>query len=282
MIGKAIESVLAQTYTNWELLIIDDGSTDNTKQVIEEYTDNRIRYVYQQNAERSAARNNGINNSIGQYICFIDSDDYYYPIHLSSFYDALSKDNFPVAFYFGHTAVDLDGKVEEPPYEPVAAKNNIEFFIFNTIGIPRSCIHIDILKKHQFNPAISIGEDTELWTRIAREYPVHCINKYTQAYTEHADRSVSDVNVKPLLASVVTLKHIFTNFSKQEISSAARAHSLGYAYFRLAQSYRKNYKYGKMVSALVNSTVNTPAFRPKEKIYMLIKGFQESLLGIKK
>ena len=85
MIGKAIESVLAQTYTNWELLIIDDGSTDNTKQVIETYTDNRIRYLYQQNAERSAARNNGIAHAQGQYICFIDSDDYYFANHLSTF-----------------------------------------------------------------------------------------------------------------------------------------------------------------------------------------------------
>jgi glycosyltransferase involved in cell wall biosynthesis len=281
MICKAIESVLAQKYTNWELLIVDDGSVDNTRQVVEAYRDSRINYIYQQNAERSAARNNGIAHAKGQYVCFIDSDDYYYPIHLASFYDAVSKDNFLVAFYFGHTAVDIDGKVEEPPYEPVAAKNNIEFFIFNTIGIPRSCIHIDILKKHQFNPSISIGEDTELWTRIAREYPIHCINKYTQAYTDHADRSVSDVNTKPLLSSIVTLKHIFTNFSKQEISAGARAHSLGYAYFRLAQSYRKNHKFGKMLGALVNSTINTPYFRPKEKVYMVVKGFQESVLGKK-
>lgn len=52
---KAIESVLAQTYTDWELIIVDDGSTDNTKEVISQYSDGRIIYIYQQNAERSAA-----------------------------------------------------------------------------------------------------------------------------------------------------------------------------------------------------------------------------------
>ena len=56
-IGKAIQSVLDQTYSNWELIIVDDGSTDNTKEVCLQYQDPRISYVYQDNAERSAARN---------------------------------------------------------------------------------------------------------------------------------------------------------------------------------------------------------------------------------
>ena len=73
---KAIESVLAQTYTEWELIIVDDGSTDNTKEVVSKYNDSRITYIYQKNAERSAARNNGILHANGNYICFMDSDGY--------------------------------------------------------------------------------------------------------------------------------------------------------------------------------------------------------------
>ena len=57
---KAIESVLAQTCTDWELIVVDDGSIDNTREVVAQYNDKRITYIYQQNAERSAARNNGI------------------------------------------------------------------------------------------------------------------------------------------------------------------------------------------------------------------------------
>ena len=64
LISMAIDSVIAQTFENWELIIVDDGSTDNTKELVDNYCsiDKRIRYIYQENAERSAARNNGIIN----------------------------------------------------------------------------------------------------------------------------------------------------------------------------------------------------------------------------
>src|SRR5687767_3103747 len=85
LIHTPIESVLRQTFSDWELIMVDDGSTDNTKQVIASYTDPRIRYIHQQDLERSAARNNGIAQAKGQYICFLDDDDYYFPEHLASF-----------------------------------------------------------------------------------------------------------------------------------------------------------------------------------------------------
>lgn len=75
-IGKTIESILQQTYTNFELLIIDDGSTDGTKVVIDSYKDDRIRYFFQSNhGGPSKARNKGIDNALGEYIFIFDSDD---------------------------------------------------------------------------------------------------------------------------------------------------------------------------------------------------------------
>ena len=73
MIHEAIKSVFNQTYKNWELIIVDDGSTDKTKEVIDKYIekDKRVRYLYQKNKERSAARNNGIKNAKGDCICFL-------------------------------------------------------------------------------------------------------------------------------------------------------------------------------------------------------------------
>ena len=83
-ITKAIESVINQTYKNWELIVIDDGSTDNTEEIIQKFIkkEKRITYYYQKNQERSAARNNGIKRAKGDYICFLDSDDLYYPTHI--------------------------------------------------------------------------------------------------------------------------------------------------------------------------------------------------------
>lgn len=76
-LGETLDSVMAQTYINWECLIIDDGSTDNTKEVAKKYCeiDKRFKYIYQTNLGLSAARNKGISEATGEYIQFLDSDD---------------------------------------------------------------------------------------------------------------------------------------------------------------------------------------------------------------
>ncbi|MEZ2226047.1 glycosyltransferase family 2 protein [Microcoleus sp.] len=74
-IVQAVESVISQTYTSWEIIIVDDGSTDDTRQVLQPYLD-RIRYVYQQNQGVAAARNCGIREAQGQFIAFLDQDDF--------------------------------------------------------------------------------------------------------------------------------------------------------------------------------------------------------------
>lgn len=76
-IGETLESVLAQTYQNWECAVVDDGSTDNTREVVESFTrrDSRISYLYQTNQRAGAARNNGMRNTTGEYLQYLDADD---------------------------------------------------------------------------------------------------------------------------------------------------------------------------------------------------------------
>ena len=76
-IAQTLDSVLAQTYPNWECIVVDDGSTDNTREVVERYTeaDPRIHYLWQENQRLAAARNTGIANSSGEYLQFLDADD---------------------------------------------------------------------------------------------------------------------------------------------------------------------------------------------------------------
>lgn len=76
-IAEALESVRAQSYENWECLVIDDGSTDDTREVVARCaeSDERIRYIYQRNQRQAVAKNNGLKNSVGQYIQFLDADD---------------------------------------------------------------------------------------------------------------------------------------------------------------------------------------------------------------
>src|SRR5262245_5671997 len=80
-IGAAIESVIAQTYADWELIVVDDGSTDNTAKVVRQVAarESRIKYLFQENCRLGKARNTAIQNSGGPLIAFLDSDDLWLP-----------------------------------------------------------------------------------------------------------------------------------------------------------------------------------------------------------
>ncbi|MGL4378530.1 MAG: glycosyltransferase family 2 protein, partial [Microcoleaceae cyanobacterium] len=82
-VGEAIESVFAQTYSNYEIIVIDDGSQDNTREVLEKYHD-RVNYVYQKNQGVSVARNHGIELAQGEFVAFLDADDYFFPDKLEA------------------------------------------------------------------------------------------------------------------------------------------------------------------------------------------------------
>lgn len=90
VIGRAIKSVLLQTYDNFEIIVVDDGSTDNTKDIVESFADDRISYVCQKNSGAPVARNTGLKIAKGKYIAFLDSDDEWLPTFLEA---ALQKFN---------------------------------------------------------------------------------------------------------------------------------------------------------------------------------------------
>ena len=103
LLKKAIGSIMTQTYNDWELIIVDDGSTDDTKAIVETFTQNdpRIKYLYQINSERSAARNNGINNAKGEYVCFLDSADYFSANRLKKMFLSISSTPKTALYYTG-------------------------------------------------------------------------------------------------------------------------------------------------------------------------------------
>lgn len=91
LLRETIDSILAQDYASFELLLVDDGSTDDTEQVVKSYMDTRIHYFKKQNEERGAARNFGLRRAKGQYALFFDSDDWMHANHLSTLYKVISE-----------------------------------------------------------------------------------------------------------------------------------------------------------------------------------------------
>ena len=234
-LSNAINSVINQTYCKWELIVVDDGSTDDTKDVIAKFIekDNRVRYLHQKNKERSAARNKGIEEAKGHWICFLDSDDIYHTNHLEEFKNLINQKDSKRGLYFSGLSY---GKYSEDFEEyDLTHKNNIEFIFLNTIGTPRACVHKSILLKHQFNEKIRISEDRELWSRILKNYPLFFHKKKTFIELEHSNRSI---NLESEKESLQTLKYILKTI---KIKRAIKKKILSNSIFNISKMYlRKN------------------------------------------
>jgi glycosyltransferase involved in cell wall biosynthesis len=193
MLGKALESVIGQTYSHWELIIVDDGSTDNTKEVVESYNDTRIRYFFQTNQERSAARNNGVEKAIGKYICFLDSDDYFLEDRLERIYHSIQELKEPSAFMFTGVSFDKNGSVTKRAEKHLSDfHNKYDFFMFSHVHCQQTIISKEILLQNKFNIHFNITEDTELWMRIISSHDFIFIeDQQTVVVADHEDRSVN-------------------------------------------------------------------------------------------
>lgn len=134
-IEETIDSVIAQTYKNWEMLIVDDGSRDDSAQIVTKYCEQeeRIKLISQENAGSAAARNNGIRNAQGQYIALLDADDLWHPQFLEKQINFMKKKG-AVCVYCSYDRIDEKSKkILRPTYaKPVITKNDMK--VMNYIG----------------------------------------------------------------------------------------------------------------------------------------------------
>lgn len=179
---KAIESVLNQKFKNYEIIVIDDGSQDSTKNVIKHYQ-KYIQYVYyQENHGVSYARNIGIKKAQGKYIAFLDADDLWLSDKLKIQIECFEK--YPEIGLVFSDVIVLDENKEEKKYKIRNFKKNIESLIQNnfittsSVMIKKECFE----KVGMFNTNFFIAEDYDLWLRIIQHYSVYhvsqCLVKY--------------------------------------------------------------------------------------------------------
>lgn len=181
-IKECIESVLNQTYKNFEIVIVDDGSQDNSIRIARQYLDSRIRIVSQPNRGLAAARNTGINASRGMFIALLDSDDFWHPKKLQEHFHHFSNDRTIGVSYSASLFVDEDsyllGIGQFPKTNNVKAE---DIFCRNPIGngsapvIRKSLLQKvgkqveteDGIRMHYFDETMRQSEDVEFWLRIA-------------------------------------------------------------------------------------------------------------------
>jgi glycosyltransferase involved in cell wall biosynthesis len=274
MLSKALDSVCNQSFTDWECIVVDDGSTDNTKELLRQWADkdNRFRYIYQENAERSAARNNGINNAKGEYICFLDSDDEYLDSHLSVFYSFIKKNNSPKALLFTNY-IELKNNEKNKIEIPKLCEPIIQYLLFHAIIPARVCVHNEILKKIKFDEDIVIAEDAVLWMKIANEFPVFQIEEATVEYNLHEENSINLKN-DAALKRFKGLKVFFHRYScfKSKISKSQVNRVFSDTCFDIAKHYIYHDKKSKAMMFILKSMYYKPIhFQNKHKIYCLLK-----------
>ncbi|MEI7497655.1 MAG: glycosyltransferase [Candidatus Falkowbacteria bacterium] len=194
ILPNAIKSVIAQTYSDWELIIVDDGSTDNTREIVNGFlTDSRISFVNQENFGPIVARNNGVKMAKGNWLAFLDSDDIWLSEKLSKQITLAQTFAYPVMIIGNYVYIDELGQKQgeffsqktTPHSGRVLAQLLRDNFILTSSVL--------VLKKYfekvggfdeQLN--LTIGEDYELWLRLAGELEIYYVNEPVALYRIHA------------------------------------------------------------------------------------------------
>ncbi|MBK9150508.1 MAG: glycosyltransferase family 2 protein [Saprospiraceae bacterium] len=177
IIHRPVKSILAQTFTDWELIVVDDGSTDNTQEIVMSYNDPRIRYVWQENQERSAARNHGIRLAQGEWICFQDSDDEYLAEHLEVLYEGIKSNPAYKVIRTGLRIITSEGKEK---YSPVAKEHKYDTYpvqCFTSAAFEKS-----VFRDCKFDNYLHIGEDAHFFFRVYESFDILVIPGFTVIY----------------------------------------------------------------------------------------------------
>jgi glycosyltransferase involved in cell wall biosynthesis len=186
-VAEAIESVLAQTYADIELIVVDDGSTDGSLTVVRGYGD-KVRCLTQANQGPSAARNHGIFSATGEYVAFLDADDYWEPRFVEVMVAALRQSNATLA-YCGWQNVYMEGS-SPPPFIPPEYENqnkritllsNASLWPIHAMLTPRDAL-LDI---GAFDVNLPACEDYDLWLKLTFTKPIVRVPEVFAYYRHH-------------------------------------------------------------------------------------------------
>ncbi len=194
----ALDSILAQTFTDWETIIVNDGSTDNTKSVMEEYTrkDSRFKLYHKDNGGVATALNIGIKQSKGEWICWLSSDDLFEPDKLEIHYKAI-REHQNIKFFCTHWYIlmhETQQKIAPGLWLPVPPKEFqvTRFFWANYIHGNSIAIHKTVFDKvGLFDETLRQGQDFDMWLRISACYESHFIDKRTCVTRIHPDQTTN-------------------------------------------------------------------------------------------
>lgn len=190
----SVGSVLAQTFPDWELIAVDDGSTDDTDAMLDSFGDARIRNLRQENRGLPAARNMGLRAAAGRYVAFLDADDSLHPEFLQEMVDALDRAAGPAIAYCGWQNLGLEGKRGEPFVPPDYEVPEKTMLLLQGCRWP---VHAAMLPAEiarnvgGFDEQQKAVEDFDFWLRTATQTPLIRIPRVLAYYHHHGNGQMS-------------------------------------------------------------------------------------------
>jgi glycosyltransferase involved in cell wall biosynthesis len=188
LVARAIKSAQKQTYKNIEIIVVNDAGPD-VGEIITSAADQRVKYVtHEVNKGLGAARNTGIKYATGEYLCFLDDDDYFFPYHIEILMNAIFRYNVKVVYSDASRAWVKDNMVYRRDI-PYSLEYDYKLLLCQNIT-PVLCVLInrEVLKESGvFDETLSVYEDWDLWIRIGASYKFKHIKKTTCEFTWKTD-----------------------------------------------------------------------------------------------
>lgn len=291
LLKRAISSVLSQSFSDWELWVVDDGSTDETEAIVLAISDSRIHYCKLDHGERSHARNQGVLRASGQYICFLDDDDTYGQDYLLGFYNYLSSNHFPdLIVRTGYYRVNGEKRNKTELYNKSRHKNPVRFAAFHFCGVWSLCIPKIFLNTDFFHEEFPHWQDTHLILRLLARHPFIQLVEYQYYYHLHPDMGSKKMGhdiEKKLSLNLLPIEHIYEKYSyllKPFLPAYTRRYLISKKYLEFAQVafFNHQFKLGKKYFWLSLKTKVSKrfwrhyAYLCKILVSMVIPGFARS------
>ena len=256
-IGEAIESILAQTYQNFELIIVDDGSTDRTREIIEGFTDLRIIKVYSdRNRGLITTRNRIAQLAKGKYLALLDADDRAFPERLALQVAFLEANNADLCGADHWTLNQVSGQLKSSKQRHSNADIHALLSVCSPVCNPAMMGRLDIFRQFPYKASYLHAEDYCLWTEIALAgYRFANIKKKLITYRLHSTQT-----------SVNHFQAARNVFSEAQ-ASYLRGLSIPRECLPRPLPFLKRWKYGVKFMVLINSKISNVSIRANQELY---------------